>query len=170
MLFNPGESIYHTAQVYSESDGSVATLYLTDQRLAVELAGRGGLLGARPAEVQVNAAWVHVRNAPAIRKMIGRPFLQIETTNSRSMWKTEEAERLVDHIAQMKSRFGYLPPPPPPPTGPAAVPLPHGVVVNVAPSAPSQTIERQVVKVRCRYCGKLGDEVLGHCPSCGAAL
>jgi rubrerythrin len=32
------------------------------------------------------------------------------------------------------------------------------------------TIERQVVKIRCRHCGNLVNEVEGKCPSCGAPL
>lgn len=32
------------------------------------------------------------------------------------------------------------------------------------------TIERQVVKIRCRHCGSLVNEVEGKCPSCGAPL
>jgi hypothetical protein len=32
------------------------------------------------------------------------------------------------------------------------------------------TIERQVVKIRCRHCGNLVNEVEGKCPSCGAQL
>ena len=51
----------------------------------------------------------------------------------------------------------------------------YGVHANVVVPAPSaapasmtHTIERQVVKVRCRYCGGLYDEVAPKCPSCGA--
>ncbi len=40
----------------------------------------------------------------------------------------------------------------------------------IRPPIVVHTIERQVVKVRCRHCGKLGNEVDGKCPSCGAPL
>jgi len=31
-----------------------------------------------------------------------------------------------------------------------------------------ETVIREVVKVRCQYCGKLYDETRGKCPHCGA--
>ena len=51
---------------------------------------------------------------------------------------------------------------------PAPPPVPAPVPVHVAPQ--THTIEREVVKVRCRYCGNLGDERDGKCSRCGAAL
>ena len=50
------------------------------------------------------------------------------------------------------------PPPAPAPAQPAPV------------ATQTHTIEREVVKVRCRYCGNLGYERDGKCPSCGASL
>ena len=38
------------------------------------------------------------------------------------------------------------------------------------PTEATKTIERQVVKPRCRYCGNLGDEIAGKCSKCGAGL
>ena len=39
------------------------------------------------------------------------------------------------------------------------------------PPAPAyHLIERQVVKVRCRYCGTLGNEGDPRCPFCGAPM
>lgn len=52
----------------------------------------------------------------------------------------------------------WKPAPPPAPAQPAPV------------ATQTHTIEREVVKVRCRYCGNLGDERDGKCASCGAAL
>ena len=40
----------------------------------------------------------------------------------------------------------------------------------INPVVLQQTVERQVVKVRCRYCGALADPADVHCPSCGATL
>jgi hypothetical protein len=40
----------------------------------------------------------------------------------------------------------------------------------INPVVLQQTIERQVVKVRCRYCGALADPTDIHCPTCGATL
>jgi hypothetical protein len=40
------------------------------------------------------------------------------------------------------------------------------------PSAPGPTTvaEREVVKIKCRYCGALNDETANTCVSCGASL
>lgn len=40
----------------------------------------------------------------------------------------------------------------------------------INPVVLQQTVERQVVKVRCRYCGSLADPTDVHCPTCGATL
>jgi hypothetical protein len=42
---------------------------------------------------------------------------------------------------------------------------PHAPVVHT-----THTVERHVVKIRCRHCGTLSDERDSKCPSCGAAL
>jgi len=41
-----------------------------------------------------------------------------------------------------------------------------------SPSAPGPTtvVEREVVKIKCRYCGALNDETAKACVSCGATL
>jgi len=43
---------------------------------------------------------------------------------------------------------------------------------NVAPPPPmpAEVVEKEVVKVRCRYCGTLNDESSRVCSSCGATL
>jgi ribosomal protein L40E len=38
------------------------------------------------------------------------------------------------------------------------------------PVAPTTVVERQVVKIKCRYCGALNDESAKACGSCGAAI
>ena len=49
--------------------------------------------------------------------------------------------------------FQQAPPAPPPPTGGQAT-----------------VIEREIVKIKCRYCGALNDETAKACVSCGASL
>ena len=46
------------------------------------------------------------------------------------------------------------------------------VAQNVAPPPPmpAEVVEKEVVKVRCRYCGTLNDESSRVCSSCGATL
>ena len=47
-------------------------------------------------------------------------------------------------------------------------PLPQSV--GAAPPPATQVVEKEVVKVRCRYCGTLNDESSRVCSSCGATL
>jgi hypothetical protein len=149
MLLHPGERIEHQGHLRRAEDGRDAAIILTNLRLVIELQPRGRWLAVEPAVTEVEAAWTHVTNAVAIRKRLGGPMLQIDTRRSSSLWRAANPDLWVRAIAEMKATRG-LPPPPPPPT-------PH-------------TIERQVVKVRCRHCGRLGDEVAGRCTACGAPL
>jgi len=43
-------------------------------------------------------------------------------------------------------------------------------VAATGPAVATHLIERQVIKVRCRYCGTLGNEGEPRCPFCGASL
>lgn len=38
------------------------------------------------------------------------------------------------------------------------------------PGNPPQPAARQVIKVRCKYCGSLNDETAEHCEHCGGSL
>jgi hypothetical protein len=40
----------------------------------------------------------------------------------------------------------------------------------IQPVVINQTVERDTVKVRCRYCGNLYDVTATHCPACGAPV
>ncbi|MDG7007743.1 MAG: PH domain-containing protein [Nitrososphaerota archaeon] len=46
----------------------------------------------------------------------------------------------------------------------------QGPPVQAPPTGGGTIVEREVVKVRCRYCGTLNDETAKACVSCGAAL
>jgi len=71
--------------------------------------------------------------------------------------------------------------PQPPATVYVPVPAPTPPPAQAAPPAPSQTpqqpqvkekevIIREIVKVKCRYCGTLVDSTLSRCPNCGSPL
>ncbi|MBS7614901.1 hypothetical protein KEJ18_04135 [Candidatus Bathyarchaeota archaeon] len=64
---------------------------------------------------------------------------------------------------------------------PVPTPTPSPPPAPVAPPAPSQppqqpqikekeVIIREVVKVKCRYCGMLVDSTLSRCPNCGSPM
>jgi len=43
-------------------------------------------------------------------------------------------------------------------------------VQTPSPAGPTTAVEREVVKIKCRYCGALNDENAKACVSCGATL
>lgn len=171
MILSAGEVQIRAGNVERESDGRDLTLYLTNQRVVVEAPERRGLIASAirgPKTIALLDVWLYeVTNAEAVRRLIGRPLLHVQTQRGHFSAKTAEAETWVQAIVQARSRA----------PGPGSYhPQAAGqVIVNVnqpppPPPPPTQTIERQVVKVRCRHCGRLGDEVLGKCQSCGAPL
>jgi len=80
---------------------------------------------------------------------VGKSWLVLELSHGRPAFDVLEPEAWTTTIAQAKRALPSVPG-----AGWSAV----------------TTIERQVVKVRCRYCAALGNEVDGRCPSCGAPL
>jgi ribosomal protein L37E len=100
-------------------------------------------------ETQLDVSLHELKNVAVRRGHIGRPRLVLELAHGRPSFDVLEPEAWTGTIAQAKRAL--------PPSGTAAWGSTH-------------TIERQVVKVRCRFCGALGNEVDGRCPSCGAPL
>jgi hypothetical protein len=158
MLLHPGESKLRSAYAVMEGYGPSAyhgpgVLYLTTQRLIFESSVspglvRGLVLGKETVTV-LDAPLPHVRNASVRRGRVGRERLQVELTVGRPSFDVLEPDAWTAAIALAKR----------------SMPVPHSGAPVV-----THTIERQVVKVRCRYCGSLGNEVDGRCPTCGAAL
>jgi len=159
MLLGPGESLLRSAYAVARpGDGSdgppngPGVLYLTTQRVVFEAPmprRRIARRGAPETETQLDTSLYSVRNVAVRRGRVGRPWLILELPHGRPAFDVLEPEAWTGSIAQAKRALPPLP-------GPG-----WGSV---------HTIERQVVKVRCRYCGALGNEVDGRCPSCGAPL
>jgi hypothetical protein len=158
MLVHPGESKLRSAYAVLEGYGPSAyhgagVLYLTTQRLVFESSVSPGivrgLVRGKETVTVLDAPLAHVRNAVVRQGRLGRERLQVELTAGRPSFDVLSPEAWVAAIAVAKRS---VPPP----------------VSN--PPIYLQTIERQVVKVRCRYCGGLGNELDGRCPNCGAAL
>ena len=156
MLLQPGERMIRSAYAVIAPEfrpvgvRGPGVLYLTSQRLAFEAPATRGrvsdFLRGRDAHLVFDRPLQEVVNASVRRGRIGRPWLVIQVPSGRPAFDVLEPEAWVSAIAQAKRVF--------------------------APSSgPSPTIiERQVVKIRCRYCGSLSNEVDGRCPNCGAAL
>jgi len=127
-------------------------LYVTNQRIIFEArVPRKGLTrrSFSETETQLDTPLTDVRNASVRRARVGRPRLVLELPHGRPTFDVLVPDEWTASIAQAKRAM-------PPLSGPAWQTV--------------HTIERQVVKVRCRFCGSLGNEVDGRCPSCGAPL
>ncbi len=156
MLLHPEESVRRSAYAVlegedvPESSRGPGVLYLTSHRLVFEApASRGlvrDLLDGRENQTVLDVSLTEVRNAGVRRGRLGRARLVLEIGHDRPAFDVLEPEVWAGAIAQARRSR-------PPPGRPATL-----------------VVERQVVKVRCRFCGTLGDEVPGRCPSCGAAL
>jgi hypothetical protein len=156
MLLHAGESRLRSAYAVLEGDSpeharGPGVLYLTTQRLVFESSvPRGamrGLVRGRETQTVMDASLTQVRNVDVRRPRLGRERLVVELTIGRPAFDLVDPDGWAQAIASAKRS---APPP-------GAAPGPH-------------VIERQVVKVRCRYCGALGNEIDGRCPSCGAPL
>ncbi|HLN52024.1 MAG TPA: hypothetical protein VK455_08260 [Thermoplasmata archaeon] len=158
MLLGHGENVLRSAYAVSDGgEGSVppkgpGVLYVTNLRVVFETPMARGIIGRRPAgatELRLVASLHELRNVSVHRGRIGRPRLVLDLPHARPSFDVLEPEAWVGTIAQAKR----------------ALPAPSSYG-----GGPVHTIERQVIKVRCRFCGALGNEVDGRCPSCGAPL
>jgi hypothetical protein len=158
MLLGHGESLLRSAYAVAEAPEGAGTpkgpgvLYVTTARIVFEApASRNRIVRRAAGEtvIQLDVSLHEVRNVSVRRGRLVRPRLILELTGGRPAFDVLEPEAWAGTIAQAKRAL-------PGPMGPGG-----GSV---------HTIERQVVKVRCRFCGALGNEVDGRCPSCGAPL
>jgi hypothetical protein len=164
VLLQPGEHWVRVTPILTEEEHRRGTLYLTNRRLVLEIDTSTRVLdrlsGAVRPRTAFDVAPFEVHNAHLVRKLFGGTVLQLDVRGATYFLVTPEARLWVEHLARERASVPPVPPPPPPPPPPGGAPTPHVI----------QTIERQVVKVRCHHCGQLADEVLGRCPSCAAPL
>jgi hypothetical protein len=158
MLLGHGESLLRSAYAVANSGEGAGSpygpgvLYVTTARIVFEAPVTRNRIVRRAAGetvIQLDVSLHDLRNVSVRRGRIGRPRLVLELTRGRPSFDVLEPEAWAGTIAQAKRAL-------------PAPPGPGGGIVH--------TIERQVVKVRCRFCGALGNEVDGRCPSCGAPL
>jgi len=158
MLLGHGEVVLRSAYAVADpgepAEGGPkgpGVLYVTNHRIVFEArAPRRGLSRRSSSDTvtQLDVPLDHLRNISVRRPRVGRPRLALELPHGRPTFDVLEPDAWAGSIAQAKRAY------PPPGSGWRAV----------------HTIERQVVKIRCRFCGSLGNEVDGRCPSCGAPL
>jgi len=162
MLLTQGEAeILHEYVVPFRSGTATGrgTLFLTDRRLILEQVPHGFLSSASPHTV-LNVSLHQLVNAgpgPGRR----RPkALHVELDASKWTLFVADPVKWSKSIASAKASLRH------PSDGSRPT-----LFVHVAPShGTTHTVERHVVKVRCRYCGSLSDELTSRCPSCGAPL
>jgi Zn finger protein HypA/HybF involved in hydrogenase expression len=156
MLLHAGESRLRSAYAVLEGDSpehaqGPGVLYLTTQRLVFETAHPKGpmrrLVQGHESRTVLDASLGMVRNVEVRRPRIGRERLLVELTIGRPAFDVLDPDAWAAAIALAK----------------------RSQPVAGAPYS-THVIERQVVKIRCRYCGALGNEVDGRCPTCGAPL
>jgi hypothetical protein len=125
-------------------------LYLTNHRLLFEAPASTGLVRdivrGRETRLVLDGSLHDLHDVSVRRGKLGRPWLIVQFGRARLEFDVLDPDGWTAAIAQAKRAL--------------PVPAPAGATV----------IERQVVKVRCRYCGSLGNEVDGRCPSCGGPL
>ncbi|MGA7923470.1 MAG: hypothetical protein WCA77_05795 [Thermoplasmata archaeon] len=163
MLLHPGEKVLRTAHAVREGEGPryEGVLYLTNFRLLFETHVSKGFLRGREPLIPLEVPLEHLENLSLGRTRLGRPRLVIHTRVMNDVLDVLDPEAWMHAIADAKVQL------------PSRVPGVPTVVVNVPTSPPfdsARTIERQVIKVRCRHCGGLYNEVDGRCPNCGAPL
>jgi hypothetical protein len=160
MLLSGGEEILRSEYaVLLEGQGpgtvprSVGVLYLTNQRCVYETKPSRGMVrnlvhGREPVTL-LNASLAQVHNVSVLRPRLGRARLHLDVVRTRLTFDVLDPDAWHRAIAEARH----------------ALPSPHGPTVVA-----THTIEREVVKVRCRFCSALANEVDGRCPSCGAPL
>lgn len=157
MLLQAGEHLLRSAYAVLGADHrpegvrGPGVLYLTNLRILFEAPISAGLVRnlvrGRDTHRVVESPLSSVADVGVRRSRLGaKAWLVVELANSRPAFDVLEPEEWAAAIAQAKRAL------PAPGTGATTV------------------IERQVVKVRCRYCGNLANEVDGRCPYCGAGL
>jgi hypothetical protein len=157
MLLKGGESLLRSA--YAVADASPAlglargpgVLYLTSHRLLFETPeSRGAVrdfVQGKAVRLALDTALPDLRNASVRRGRVARPRLVLEFAAGRAAFDVLDPDAWLGQIAMARRD------------------LPS---TSAGPSV--YTVERPVIKVRCRFCGTLGHEGDARCPACGAPL
>lgn len=173
MLFDGDErSVYQENRVSINSEKWTGTLILTNKRIVLErvqvkkshipIVGRD----QKNESIAFMTPLTEVMQVEIVKKRLGKPVsFKIFHSGKGTQFTVNDPNVWQNQILRAKGEVGM----------PQTNNQTQGVNINVGmPSqAPqqavsTQTIERQIVKIRCSYCGNLYDEVQTKCPSCGA--
>lgn len=157
MLLGARETVVRSAYAVLETGAGersrrrAGVLYLTTERLVFESPDSRGLVrdlvGGRDVSAVVDEPLARLRNLSVRRGRFGRTRLVVDAPDGRSAYDVLEPDAWVLAIADAR-RAAEL-------------------SVGTGRSLPAHSVAT-VVKVRCRYCGGLGDETADRCLSCGA--
>ena len=157
MLLGARETVVRSAYAVLETGAGqrsrrrAGVLYLTTERLVFESPDSRGLVrdlvGGRDVLMVVDEPLTRLRNASVRRGRFGRTRLVIDRGDDRRAFDVLEPDAWATAIAEARR----------------AAELSLGTGRGL-PAHPVHT----VVKVRCRYCGGLGDETADRCVTCGA--
>ena len=157
MLLGARETVVRSAYAVLEtgtkerSRRRAGVLYLTTERLVFESPDSRGLVrdwvGGRDVAMLVDEPLGRLRNVSVRRGRFGRTRLVVDGGDGRGVLDVLEPDAWAMAIADARR----------------AAELSAGTGRGL-PVHPVRT----VVKVRCRYCGGLGDETADRCASCGA--
>lgn len=159
MLLGARETVVRSAYAVLEAPGGSArrrrpgVLYLTTDRLVFEAPGSRGLVRdlveGKDVEIVVDDPLLGLRNVSVRRGRWSRGRLVVDRGTARSVFDVLEPEAWVLAISDVR-RAAEL--------------------ARDAPHLGMPETGRTVVKLRCRYCGSLGEERALRCPSCGASF
>ncbi len=164
MLLSSGERLVLSEACESAGGQNrmVGTLYLTNFRLVFEVKEGGGLLRAPKEVTMIDCPFGQILNAAVSKPVLGRPVLLVETGGTEWEFKVADPSRWEGEIARIRATPVPSLPPAPAPSTPPPPPPPQEIVRD--------TIEREVVKIRCQHCGALNSETDNECSACGAPL
>lgn len=161
--------IFKEGNVESINQKRAGTLFLTNQRLFLErVVIQSKMMGFKKERTEqplVVASLSNITDVSAEKNLMLKSHkLKVTTSKGVHEFRVTDPEDWIRRIIDAKKgKSSNLVHPQPP------------ITINVVQQAPTQsiqkeTIERQIVKIRCRHCGTLVDETKGKCPSCGATL
>jgi hypothetical protein len=154
MLLGAHETVVRSAYAVLErghadpSRRRPGVLYLTSDRLVFEAPGSRGVVHGTDPDLLLDVPLERLRNVSVREGRLAKPRLVVEVDGRRTAFDVLEPHPWSLAIAETRraSQLGREP-------APVALPSPR--------TGPT-------VKLRCRYCGSLGDESAHRCPSCGA--
>lgn len=156
MLLGAHETVLRSAYAVLEGGSHdrrrrPGVLYLTTERLVFEGPSSRGvvqdLVKGRAVEILAEARLSSLRDVSVRRGRWTRPRLIVDHAGHRAAFDVLEPEAWTVAIADARRR---------------------AELAREVTGAPVAVLSRSVVKVRCRYCGGLGEERSDRCPSCGA--